>query len=140
MIMKHIEGLPLDFLWDNMTVAQQANIIRQLRDIIVQLRSIPPPDQRVISGINGRRCIDARVATQVLFGPFRNEAGFNDFLAKNAEGHFSPDPFIDKTPTMMRNDHRIVFTHGDFAPRNIMVQWHVVVGLIDWEHSGAYNA
>jgi hypothetical protein len=61
-------------------------------------------------------------------------------ISKNAEGLFSPDPFIDKNPTMMRNDHRIVFTDGDFAPRNIMVQWHVVVGLIDWEHSGAYNA
>ena len=36
----------------------------------------------------------------------------------------------------MRNDHRIVFTHGDLAPRNILVKGGEVVALIDWEESG----
>ncbi|KIJ64527.1 hypothetical protein HYDPIDRAFT_90443, partial [Hydnomerulius pinastri MD-312] len=34
-------------------------------------------------------------------------------------------------------DHRIVFTHGDIDPRNILVDdQDIVVALIDWEMSG----
>jgi aminoglycoside phosphotransferase len=74
----------------------------------------------------------------VPFGSFTNEAAFNDFLVKHAEGPFGLDPFLDETRTMMCDDHRIVFTHGDFAPRNIMVQGDVVVGVIDWGIRGIY--
>ncbi|KAJ7326285.1 hypothetical protein DFH08DRAFT_1027169 [Mycena albidolilacea] len=99
-----------------MTVAQQANIIRLLRDIIASCDRFHPQ-------ING--------LSQEEWPKVHRRTG------GDAKGAFSPDPFIDETPTMMRNDYRIVFTNGDFAPRIIMVKGHVV---IDWEHSGAYNA
>ncbi|KAJ7183782.1 kinase-like protein [Mycena filopes] len=138
MVMKTIQGRPLDTVWAEMSRQQQASVIRQLRDIIAQLRALPPPDSRAISSLYGRPCKDARVATMVPFGPFANEAQFNDFLVRHAQGNFPPDPFLDETRRMMCDTHRIVFTHGDFAPRNILVQGDVVVGLIDWEHSGWY--
>lgn len=34
--------------------------------------------------------------------------------------------------------HEIVFTHKDFAPRNILVQGPKVVAILDWELSGYY--
>ncbi|KAJ7027726.1 kinase-like protein [Mycena alexandri] len=138
MVMKAIPGDPLDSVWPKMTEMQQASVIRQLRGIIAQLRALPPPNPHAISGLYGRKCKDARVATMVPFGPFKNESEFNDFLVKHAQGNFPPDPFLDETRRLMCDNHRIVFTHGDFAPRNIMVQGDVVVGLIDWEHSGWY--
>ncbi|KAJ7106975.1 hypothetical protein C8R44DRAFT_637975, partial [Mycena epipterygia] len=79
---------------------------------------------------------DARVATMVPFGPSKNESEFNHFLIKVAEENFGSDSFLAETRKMMRGTHRIVFTHDDFAPRNIMVQGDVIVGLIDWENSG----
>ncbi|KAJ7452851.1 kinase-like protein [Mycena latifolia] len=138
MVMKHIDGDPLDCVWAGMTEEQQAGVIRQLRDMVAQLRALPPPNPHAVSGLYNRKCKDARVATMVPFGPFRNESEFNDFLVKHAEGPFGPDPFLDETRKMMCDTHRIVFTHGDLAPRNIIVQGDVVVGLIDWEHSGWY--
>ncbi|KAJ6512981.1 kinase-like protein [Mycena sanguinolenta] len=136
MVMKRIDGDPLDCVWADMSREQQANVIRQLRDIVVQLRALPPPDPHAISGLYNRRCQDARVSSAASFGPFKNESEFNDFLVKNAQGNFPPHPFYEETRGKMCDTHRIVFTHGDLAPRNIMVQGNVVVGLIDWEHSG----
>ncbi|KAJ6471810.1 kinase-like protein [Mycena vitilis] len=138
MVMKRIDGDPLDLVWADMTSHQQANVVRQLRDIVAQLRALTPQSTSAVSGLYNRKCKDARVASMVPFGPFKNEAAFNDFLVKHAEGNFGPDPYLDETRRMMCDSHRIVFTHGDFAPRNIMVRGDVVVGLIDWEHSGWY--
>ena len=44
---------------------------------------------------------------------------------------------------MLRDDHRIVFTHADFHPRNIMVvngpdDGVQLSGIFDWEASGFY--
>ncbi|KAI8659828.1 APH domain-containing protein [Fusarium sp. Ph1] len=38
----------------------------------------------------------------------------------------------------LRTDHRIVFTHCDLTPRNILVQDGKIQGLVDWEDSGWY--
>lgn len=50
----------------------------------------------------------------------------------------------------LREDHRIVFTHGDLHPRNIMVSWEGnqrsvaaaenlrVTAILDWEFAGWY--
>ena len=70
-------------------------------------------------------------------GPFPNESAFNDHLVSVAE------PYMDETTlpsirALMRDDHRIVFTHGDLAPRNILVQGGKVVAIVDWEESGWY--
>jgi hypothetical protein len=52
--------------------------------------------------------------------------------------------------SFMREDHRMVMTHGDLHPRNIMVKWERneesaegeqsirVTSLIDWELGGWY--
>ena len=38
----------------------------------------------------------------------------------------------------LRGGHRIVFTHGDLAPRNITVQDGKIVGVVYWEDAGWY--
>ena len=40
--------------------------------------------------------------------------------------------------SMMRQDHKVVLTHGDFHPRNIIIKDGVVTGIIDWECAGWY--
>ncbi|KAJ7607598.1 hypothetical protein DFH06DRAFT_1486453 [Mycena polygramma] len=42
MVMKRIDGDPLDLIWADMTAEQQASVVRQLRDIVAQLRALPP--------------------------------------------------------------------------------------------------
>ncbi|EKV17643.1 hypothetical protein PDIP_30560 [Penicillium digitatum Pd1] len=39
---------------------------------------------------------------------------------------------------MLSQSHRILFTHGDIRPQNVMVKDGHVVAIIDWERSGWY--
>ena len=87
-----------------------------------------------ISSLYGQSYRDSRLSSGPV-GPFPSEDVFDDFLIDVA------DRWIDKRLTVdtrrkMRNDNRIVFTHGDLAPRNILVKGGKVVALIDWEESG----
>ena len=42
-------------------------------------------------------------------------------------------------PDMLPRSNRSVFTHGDIAPRNIMVDdENKITGILDWEYAGWY--
>jgi aminoglycoside phosphotransferase (APT) family kinase protein len=68
------------------------------------------------------------------------EAQFNEFLLAD------PTPRVRNTyltflRRLLRDDHRLVMTHGDLHPRNVLVSTGdsvEVAGLIDWEMSGVY--
>jgi hypothetical protein len=81
-----------------------------------------------------------------------SEDEFNDFLLTSPHTRTAPNR-VRWLRSMLRTDHRIVFTHGDFHPRNIMVvdmhDPHAAVGatsdtdievsgIIDWDTSGFY--
>lgn len=80
--------------------------------------------------------------------PVHGERAFNDFVC--FEPGRTKTTWIKMIRSSMREDHTIVFTHGDLHPRNIMVmldevqkgaktesQIHIT-SLIDWELSGWY--
>ena len=50
-----------------------------------------------------------------------DEAAFNDFVVAKAEIFVDPS-ILPEVRAEMRDDHRIVFTHSDLAPRNILVK------------------
>ena len=39
---------------------------------------------------------------------------------------------------VLNNDHKIVMTHGDLHPRNIIIKNYKIAAIIDWEHAGFY--
>ncbi|EIM81361.1 kinase-like protein [Stereum hirsutum FP-91666 SS1] len=135
-LMRRVPGDPLDLVWAHLDSKQRANIVRQLHHFISELRTLSSPHGGAVCGLNNSVCKDGRVRS-LPFGPFPDESAFNDHLIRAAE------PFMDETQlpgirAQMVDSHRIVFTHGDLAPRNIMVKGDVVTGIIDWEHSGWY--
>ena len=88
-----------------------------------------------VCALNGEALRDSRITSSEPVGPFSDEASFNDFLVASAE-IFMDETKLPDIRSRMREDHRIVFTHGDLAPRNILVQGGRIVALIDWEQSG----
>ena len=53
--------------------------------------------------------------------------------------HFNGRRYEHQLPDMLPRSSRSVFTHGDIAPRNIMVdEEHNITGILDWEFSGWY--
>lgn len=46
--------------------------------------------------------------------------------------------YKDMLLNMLPRSDQCVFTHGDIAPQNIMVEHGRIVGILDWEQSGWY--
>ncbi|KAM5465351.1 hypothetical protein MauCBS54593_006597 [Microsporum audouinii] len=136
-----IEGCPLDKVWPDLSSVEKSSIRDQLSVIIKKLRLLPLPSQ-YLGGGSPPQCIDCRMWKRESPKMMETEAQFNDFLLS---GNKRPgmEPYVEFVRPMFREDHKIVLTHGDLHPRNIMVTKNAggavqVTGLIDWEVGGAY--
>ncbi|RDX54547.1 kinase-like protein [Lentinus brumalis] len=139
-LMEDVRGDELQFMWVDMSTEQQSLVLDQLRDYIQQLRKLQPPPcvpPGAVCSLCNKALRDGRITSGRPLGPFANEAAFNDCVVEVAEPFMDPS-LLPRIRARMRDDHRIVFTHGDLAPRNILVQGHRVVAIIDWEESGWY--
>ncbi|EER23119.1 hypothetical protein CPC735_044890 [Coccidioides posadasii C735 delta SOWgp] len=146
MFMTRVEGSPLDKLWPTLSNEEKLSIRDQLDVILAKLRKLPLPSQYLGIG-NPPFCIDCRMWLRTSNTHIENETQFNQFLLS---GNHTPvtAPYVEFVRPMLRADHRIVMTHGDLHPRNIMVVREqdpsqstfsiTVTGIIDWELGGAY--
>ncbi len=147
--MSRAPGQTLEKLWPTLTTLHKASIQEQLAKILSSLRSIPPPNpgeengaQCIGSFVSGT-CRDVRRISRHCETPIHAETAFNEFLCRH-QGR-TRTAWIKMIQSSMRADHKIVPTHGDLHPRNIMVAWYgdprttiKVTGLIDWQVSGWY--
>ncbi|CAH0025933.1 unnamed protein product [Clonostachys rhizophaga] len=134
--MSYVHGESLDTLWPSMTVDQKKDIARQLRVIVEQMRSVAPP-ATLIGACDGTEIRDTRVHFTYHSPPCQDEKAFNDYLSAALSEH-TPPLVREAFTRRLRTYHRVVLTHCDLAPRNIMVQNWKIQGLVDWEDSGWY--
>ncbi|KAI0841672.1 phosphotransferase enzyme family protein [Hypoxylon sp. FL0890] len=138
-VMEFIEGDPLDRAWDKFTEEEKTSIITQLRGYFNELRQF---HGEFIGGIDMSYCEDPYFASDHgAYGPYEDEWAFNQGLAKAWLTEREDDPFLQGlcdilTKTM--TDHKIVLTHNDLDPRNIIVRGSEVVAILDWEQAGFY--
>ncbi|EMD35876.1 hypothetical protein CERSUDRAFT_138627 [Gelatoporia subvermispora B] len=137
MLMEYVEGEVLEHAWRTMDETQRANIVRQLRSYLVQLRGLPPPRAPLVCSLGGTACKDPRLQSYGSFGPFPTVSDFHNHLV-HAAAPWIDDIFLKDIRSRMSDDIRVTFTHGDFAPRNIIVRGDEVAAIIDWEHAGWY--
>ncbi|KAI1404934.1 hypothetical protein F4819DRAFT_494538 [Hypoxylon fuscum] len=135
LLLTRVPGLQM---WRCVNVLSERNIDRitnQLKDYIAQLRDIPQSAKSDMAICNtlGEACRDHRIRGASPVGPFADEAAFSKMLR-----------FSDDTA---RRGHKIMFTHADLNPRNILVDQTVlsdgslgwsVTGIVDWETAGYY--
>ncbi|KAI9829930.1 MAG: hypothetical protein M1819_005902 [Sarea resinae] len=131
--MEYVDGQPLQDLWPDLTDEHKLTIQSQLRKIVNELRAIKGA---CIGALNQGTAIDCR-RTIYEGGPFLDESEFNNFIVSDMVTAV-PEIFRDMVRHRLRADHAIVFTHGDFTPRNIMVKDGLVAAVIDWEYAGFY--
>ncbi|KAI6128910.1 kinase-like protein [Pisolithus croceorrhizus] len=143
MFMTRIPGTTLETRWASLSPEAKKHVQRALDKNFAALRELELPPGAPLGFPLGRRiCKDVRRDERVSTSPIHNEAQFNDFLlhspsSRAAQGHKS------WLRSMLRTDHRILFTHADLHPRNVMVVDRPdggveLSGLIDWEASGYY--
>ncbi|KKZ66518.1 hypothetical protein EMCG_07762 [[Emmonsia] crescens] len=132
--MTFVEGTTLDTQWDSLSNEEKCSVRDQLDIIMEKLRSLPVPSQYMGIG-NPPRCVDTRMWTRTSPEYIENEGQFNTFLTLNPDP-LKMEPYVNFVRLMLREDHRIVFTHGDLHPRNIMVTRGqngnpIITGVID---------
>ncbi|KAL2194284.1 hypothetical protein P885DRAFT_71594 [Corynascus similis CBS 632.67] len=157
--MSRADGVTLGTVWPDLSAQHKASIKTQLTGIFQALRNntqLPPPpgDNTRFGGFTSGICKDMRRQLRVSTATIRSEAQFNDFLCHKPGRPVVP--WITMIRSGMRDDRRLVMTHGDLHPRNIMVRWEPdreesdapskgteckrirITALIDWELSGWY--
>ncbi|KAI0391532.1 kinase-like protein [Xylariaceae sp. FL0594] len=136
--MSHVPGQPLDKLWKDMAEDQRRNIARQLGEIVKKMRAVPPPPN-YIGTCDGKQIRDPRLYDTYTGPTCDSEQAFNEWLISEIRSVVAPlvkEAFARR----LRTGHRIVLSHCDLTPRNIMVdeEGKNITGLIDWENSGWY--
>ncbi|KAJ5306256.1 hypothetical protein N7508_005271 [Penicillium antarcticum] len=99
-----------------------------------------------LGGIAGEGCQDLRRHVRMSEAPIFNLEDFETFLFSSS--HPGGDVFVKflRRLSLYFTAHsgpRIVFTHGDLRPDNVMVELadnnqYMISGILDWEYSGFY--
>lgn len=155
-VMSYEAGEPLEQYLDRVPKRDQDRAVQQLREYVSQMQDITGD---FIGGVDRSPCRDGIFEagygdyTKYSYGPYPNETSFNeglvqalqdrlpkDFLEKEQEKDveslfFNSEYMLYQTVRDLKN-HKIVFTHGDLHPGNIIVRADGTVVLLDWGLAG----
>ena len=145
LFMTRAEGSSLQQAWPLLSISNKISVRDQLERLLSQLRAYTVDVQETgfrIGGFVSGASIDCRRMKLGSDSSIYTEKEFNDFLC-NVD-----DRPMDMIRSTMRSDHRIVMTHSDLHPRNIMATWDTDVwesiiqiqisAILDWEFAGWY--
>ncbi|QKX61978.1 uncharacterized protein TRUGW13939_09134 [Talaromyces rugulosus] len=132
-VMDYVPGRRFDEAWATLDTKQKLSIADELHSYINQLRNLKGD---YIGAVERGKAVIGQIAS-IEGGPFDSEQEFNDFILGDIV-KAAPDILRHYAKFALTDDHEIVFTHSDFAPRNILVDEGRVTGIIDWEYAGWY--
>ncbi|KAK4236744.1 kinase-like domain-containing protein [Achaetomium macrosporum] len=118
-VMSRVQGKTAWLGWLQRTPRSKARVLEQLRRMLAELRSIPPPEGVKVGNVDGVPFYDCRLPSKLFWGPYETD------LAKLIE-------FYRRAP------NELVLTHGDLSSLNVLVRDDEVVGIVDWEIAGCF--
>lgn len=138
-LMDFVDGRTVEQCWSDLNQEERVEVISQVASMITTLRSIPlSEEQQQKPGPMGCKICVARGYwfTDIGAGPFDSkehmEKWFNRRLDISQKFHQAPD-----TVPLFHFD-KLVLTHLDIAPRNLILSPDGNVWLIDWGDAGIY--
>lgn len=143
--MSHIPSIPLGKVWHMLDHYQKSFLSNQLSMIITDLRTLPFTEGSPFGGTAGEGCTDIRRHVRTSKRPITTFEDFETFLYSSP--HAGGDVFVKFLRQLSPSSSelpvsRIIFTHGDISPDNVMVELidnnYKISGIIDWEYSGFY--
>lgn len=142
-LMERIDGETLARVWGQRSDESRAQILRQLKAIVDELRGIPALPKTGVSNVDGGPIFDHRLPRQSSWGPFQTIQEFHRELRSGIHvGDIEDDASSPGVKDMASFHEQAwqcpVFTHGDLSALNILVRGDEVVGLVDWETAGWY--
>ncbi|KAF9030414.1 kinase-like domain-containing protein [Rhodocollybia butyracea] len=132
-IMDFIDASELN--WSGLGKEQRESVMQQLGRYLGELRSISPPAGINIEALDKGSLLDPRFNT---FGPFESFSHFVEHCGYSVLSTTEDKPVKERLSRFLEKEHSIVFTHGDLAPRNILIKDGTIVAILDWECAGWY--
>ncbi|KID62974.1 uncharacterized protein G6M90_00g079760 [Metarhizium brunneum] len=142
-VMRHIKGKMAGFDWSCRSEESKGRILDQLRGMIRELRSVPPPEGTRVGSIDGGPFWDCRLPSRDYWGPYVTVDEFHQALTDGIPWDSDCTKFPDLAELFAfyrQADYALVLTHGDLSSLNILVRGDTVVGLVDWETAGWFPA
>ncbi|KAE8354951.1 kinase-like protein [Aspergillus coremiiformis] len=158
MVMQYMPGVELEHAWPSLTAEEKDSLLRQLRSIFQEIRSLSPGKTcygNIAGGPVPHRYFLTPETNPAINGPFETDDDFHAALslrshqnwADNQRHGWTSDFFARHLPSALRG-HRLTLTHGDLYRRNILVQkvsdpvsnthTYRVTAIVDWETAGWY--
>ncbi|RYP20196.1 hypothetical protein DL765_002955 [Monosporascus sp. GIB2] len=124
-LMTRIPGHELSEVYEDLEETERESTVSELKLILETMRSWPNPGDGRICSIYGGPIRSIRVLNHRI-GPHETERESNEFLLSTASSHSFrlPEEFDSTVATAKRMEdmpHSIIFMHGDFAMRNVLV-------------------
>lgn len=139
--MSKMPGTMLSKTWDTMDSQQKENVLKDLGEILNDLRKLRAPPGALIGPLDGGPAGDARAWGMEYDGPFKTESEFNDWLISLIHPEsmkFHSTFYYETIRNCLKSNHQLRFSHGDLGFHNILVQDGRITGVIDWEFAGWY--
>ncbi|KAF9804982.1 hypothetical protein IEO21_09250 [Rhodonia placenta] len=124
----------IDVAWRRWPADTRRRAVEQLKGYMGQLRALPPPAEGIVASVTGGPLLDNGRMGGDTFGPFSSHDDFHRFL----RAEFSLEDFsmfqvkMDDIMVVHRRRYLTTFTHGDLAPRSVLViEDGTVVAVVD---------
>jgi thiamine kinase-like enzyme len=138
--MSRIVGSPIGHKWEQRREESKAQLLKQLKTYIQEMRSLSPPNLGVVEGVDGGKLYDMRLSDGLKgFGPFDSVCDFHSFLRGGISA--SPEQIPEVNELVEKHEmaqFSTCLTHGDLNSMNILVNGDNVVGIVDWDTAGWY--
>lgn len=151
--MSRAAGVTLESVWQDLTATQKLPVQCQLNNIykaLGQRTSLLPGFQLWLGSVGGGICTDGRRPPRASQGSILSEE-FNNFLCDEPRPR-KAKTWLRSVRAALRENHRIVMTHANLHPRNILVSWEdardqgaagpsdrpLVMAILGWEKAGWY--
>jgi len=135
-VMERIHGEMIGRGWVARSAESKAKILFQVKDMVQEMRKIPPQGIDV-ANVDGGPLNDCRLPGPSRYGPFKCIQDFHKHLRQGLE--FNPKFELELRQLIAQHDGPWlppVFTHGDLSSLNILARGDKVVGIVDWETAG----
>ncbi|MCJ1453918.1 hypothetical protein MMC28_004267 [Mycoblastus sanguinarius] len=145
-VMERIGGDYVGNAWYGRSEESREHILQQIKAMVAEMRSIPPPADARVANVTGESLHDIRLPEETpggrgRFGPFKAISDFHRYLRRSVET--SPERAnpeqraeINELINMHMETWPICFTHGDLSSLNILARRDELAGIVDWETAG----
>lgn len=141
--MSFVPGFTLDLIWDGLDECNKERICLEIWTMIAQWQQIPRPPH--LAHLYQCLADGSPATTDPLLQDFEDpprslytdEAVYIRIYQRYL--HYYGERYADKLLSMLPQSKVSLFTHGDVAPRNILVDESCrITGIVDWELAGWY--